>query len=345
MRSPVPYALGLGLLVAAGPAHALKQAEHYDLAVASCGAAGLPEEFCEHAGAADYDVDANEWNDLAAHAQTPVGADACAAADASVWRAFWLGGRMRAAAFALAAAPSSDGADALADDLGRVLHLVQDECAHSGMPNPQHAWHSLSDLCQGTTESPDVDPAAIDCAARASDAVFAALGDVLAGAGVSSAALDQASWASKAWPAHADVCAFLASASDWDGVDRRWDDGVVAPALLGQLALGLSGADAAQFQHVCRSADDVLPRRSDPLHDTVGGAQSCVGVHVYCLGKADDAAPSPPPWEPGAAPLDATSATVAPATGCDFGGAAPPPAAPALVAFALAFAALLRRRA
>ena len=40
----------------------------------------------------------------------------------------------------------------------------QDNCAHSGVPNTQHAWFSLSDSCLDTTLSPDIQPEAQKCA-------------------------------------------------------------------------------------------------------------------------------------------------------------------------------------
>ncbi len=338
-------AVVVGTLATASSAHALNQSKHYDITVQSCTAAGLPKAFCALAGANDYDVDANEWNDLAAHAQIPTGSGACQAADASVWRAFWFGGQLRAAALDQAESPSQAGAELLAQHLGRVLHLVQDDCAHVGMPNPQHAWHSLSDVCRGTQESPDVNPSAYVCARTDTDAVFAALVDTLRETGVATSSLAGVSTGTKSWPAHADVCNFLASAGDWDGQDRRWDAAVVRPALTAQLALGLSGADTASFQHVCRSDDDVLPRSSDPTLATSGGAQSCLTVHIYCLGKADEnGAPTPPPWETDAASTTtpAPAASAASMTGgCAVAAGGASPVGAPLFAFVLAL--ILRR--
>lgn len=334
-------------LLVGSSAHALNQSKHYDITVASCTAAGLPSAFCSAAGAADYDVDANEWNDLSAHSQIPNDSDACTAANNSLWRAFWFGEQIRAAALGIASSPSQSGVDTLASDVGRVLHTVQDDCAHAGMPNPQHAWHSLKDTCQGTTESPDIQPAAYACARTETDALFAGLVDVLHDNGGVVSSLARASGVGKSWPAHGDVCDFLASAKTWDGLDRRWDLSIVRPAMTAQLLAALDGASDEQFQRVCATAEDILPRMSDPQLDTSGGAQSCLGVHIYCLGKADEnAMPEPPPWET----EETAAVTPAPVMsgGCSFGGAAPPPAAPTLVAlalFGLLGRALRRRRA
>jgi len=331
MNSRGKHLIVLWTLVSSSSAFALNQSKHYDITVASCTSAGLPQAFCARAGAEDYDVDANEWNDLAAHSQIPDGSDACTAADASVWRAFWFGGQIRAAV-------STANNDQLAQHVGRVLHLLQDQCAHAGMPNPQHAWHSLSDTCRSTTESPDVQPAAYTCARAETDTLFASLYDLLSRSHVRISSLGNVSYQTKSWPAQHDVCNFLASASTWDGKDRRWDPKVVRPAMAAQLQAGLSGLPASRYVHPCRTAADVLPRMSDPVLYTGGGAQSCLPVHVYCLGKADeDATPQPPPWE-----TDSGDEPV-PATGCMFGGGAPPPV-PSVLAILIALALRTARR-
>jgi hypothetical protein len=340
MKTWGKHLIALAVIAGSSPALALNQSKHYDITVASCTSAGLPQSFCARAGAEDYDVDAREWNDLSAHSQIPNGSDACTAADASVWRAFWLGGQIRAAAQTVAAQSSQAGNELLAQHVGRALHTVQDQCAHAGMPNPQHAWHSLSDTCRSTTESPDVQPAAYTCARAETDALFAGLYDVLSGARARISSLSNVSTASKDWPAHSDVCSFLASAGNWDGKDRRWDGRVVRPAMAAQLQAGLSGVPSSRYVHPCRTAADVLPRMSDATFYTGGGAQSCLSVHIYCLGKADEnAAPEPPPWETEES-LDAASV---PATGCMFGGGAPP-AVPSLAAILIALALRTIRR-
>ena len=336
------------LLLSASSAHALNQSKHYDVTLASCTHAGLPNAFCQRVAVDVYDVDASEFNDLSAHSQIPVGSSACDAANASLWRVFWFGGQVRTAAAAVGQRASTANADALAQDLGRALHTIQDNCAHSGMPNPQHAWHSLSDTCQGTTESPDVQPAAFGCAANETDAVFSAFVDVLHDSGATFSSLRNVGTDNdKHWPAYTDVCDFLGSADDWSGVDQRWDQSVMRPALTNRFVRGLYGADDSQFPRVCTGAFDGVARTySDARLDTSGGAQSCLKIHVFCLGKADGAAPDsePPPYE-----TDPTAGS-APATtdaGVSGGCSAAGPSAPAtaVVPLGLLVAALsLRRR-
>ncbi len=337
----IQTALVLGALATASTAHALNQSKHFDITVQSCTDAGLPNAFCQRVGVEVYNVDAREFNDLSAHSQIPEGSTACDAANASLWRVFWLGGQVRAATIAVGYRSSLRGNDALAQDLGRALHTVQDNCAHSGMPNPQHAWHSLSDVCNGTTESPDVNPAAFACASNETDAIFSAFIDVLHDNGGDFASLGNISTDNdKHWPAYSDVCAFLGSASDWSGQDRRWDNSVMRPALTDRLVRGLYGADATQFTRVCSgNDDDVLPAYSDSDRDTSGGAQSCIKIHTFCLGKADGAAADaePPPYEPvPAAPTTAVSG------GCSVGGEGSPSAAAPLLLMLVAL--LVRRR-
>ncbi|MGZ3438677.1 MAG: hypothetical protein ACXVDD_04150 [Polyangia bacterium] len=323
--------IALGALLSASTAHALNQSKHFDITVQSCSAAGLPTAFCQRVGTEVYDVDANEFNDLSAHSQIPDGSTACDAANASLWRVFWLGGQLRDATVAAGYSASQQEHDAIAQHLGRALHTVQDNCAHSGMPNPQHAWHSLSDTCQGTTESPDVQTPAFACARTETDAIFSAFVDVLHDNGGEFGQLSNISTDNdKNWPAYGDVCDFLGSASSWDGEDRRWDNHVVRPALTAHLVSALYGADSSQFTRLCTGArDGVVPLYSDNERDVSGGPQSCLKIHAFCLGKADGDSVSsePPPYDTDAA--NATPATDAPATamgvtgGCSTGGGEP----------------------
>jgi hypothetical protein len=313
-------------LLSVSTAHALNQSKHYDVTVASCQSAGLPDAFCQRVGVEVYNVDANEFNDLSAHSQITTGSNACDAANLSLWRVFWLGEQIRAVTIAVGYSPSESGHNQLAQHLGRALHTLQDNCAHSGMPNPQHAWHSLSDVCQGTTESPDLNPEAFTCAAAETDAAFSAFIDLLHDSGGDFAQLTNITDEDdKHWPAYGDVCDFLGSANDWDGTDRRWDNSVMRPALTDHLVQAIQGASDAQFTRLCTSwYDDVNASYSDPDFDTSGGAQSCLKIHAFCLGKADSAgAPQPPPWE--------TAQTPAPSAGCSLSGVTATPSAARLV--------------
>jgi uncharacterized protein (TIGR03382 family) len=349
----IQLALVLTVLTGASTAHALNQSKHFDVTLASCASAGLPDAFCERVATEVYNVDAHEFNDLSAHSQIPDGSTACDAANTSLWRVFWLGGQVRAALANVAAHASVAANDAIAQNLGRALHTVQDNCAHSGMPNPQHAWHSLSDVCRGTVESPDVNPAAFACASNETDAIFSAFVDVVNDQHTRFADLTRITTDNDThWPAYSDVCDFLGSAGDWNGQDRRWDNAVVRPALTDRLVRALYGADASQFARVCTGADNgVVAAYSDADHDTSGGAQSCIKIHTFCLGKADAAADAePPPYEPmPAAPVSSAATTTNGQVtgGCSAGGSGSPDAA-APLAFVLVAAALLfsrRRRA
>ena len=329
----------LGVLSLSASAHALNQSKHHDVSVAACTSVGLPGAFCQRVGVETYNVDSQEFNDLSAHSQVPVGSTLCDAANASLWREFWLGGQIRAVTIDAGYSPSRAKHTLLAQHLGRALHTLQDNCAHRGMPNPQHAWHSLSDVCQGTTESPDLNPAAFTCAADESYALFSAFVDVLHDFGGDFNQLNDVSGEDdKHYPAYGDVCAFLGSASDWDGTDRRWDNNIVRPALTGQLLAGLGGADDSQFQRLCTSWDnDVAASYSDPDFDTSRGAQSCVKIHAFCLGKADSANTNvAPPW-------DTTPAAATVHGGCSATGSDNASPAGALMLAALLIGLALRR--
>jgi uncharacterized protein (TIGR03382 family) len=211
------------------------------------------------------------------------------------------------------------------------------------MPNAQHAWHSIKDVCKGTNESPDTQTPAYACAAVETDAVFSAFVDVLHDAGATFSTLTNIDGGEKDWPAYTDVCNFLGTAGDWDGQDRRWEGGVVRSALTDRFVRALYGAEASQFTYLCTGNDDSVERLySDRDLDTSGGAQSCLQVHAFCLGKADGAAPDsePPPYEANdPAPTPAVDASMH--GGCSAAG----PSAPASLApLALALAALALRR-
>src|SRR5262249_9205434 len=188
----------LSLVLASGPAWALKQSEHSKITMAACANAGLPDEFCERVADEVYDVDAFEWNDLSAHAQIDSGQTACDAANAARERLRVLGGDIRGLLSQLDW--SSTAPTHVAVALGRSLHTLQDNCAHHGMPNPQHAWWSLSDQCRSTSLSPDITPSAIACARVETDYAFATFRSAMAQAGVSSDAFSGVASGSTHWP-------------------------------------------------------------------------------------------------------------------------------------------------
>jgi MYXO-CTERM domain-containing protein len=286
----------LTILGASSPAWALKQSEHGRVTAAACARAGLPEDFCDRVTAETYDVDAWEWNDLAAHAQIDDNQTACQAANAARERLRTLGGDVRGL-LQETANSSSLAPTGVAVALGRALHTVQDNCAHHGMPNPQHAWWSLSDVCAGTSASPDVQPGAISCAHAASDRVFATLRSAMQQAGVGSDALSMARSGAEHWPSRGDICHFMRTLSqEWDGVDRRWENGVVSPALEAQLVRAMT-VDDVSTGDICQGGErSIALARPNPRYDTSNGEKFCFSMSVYCVGKADDV-DEPPPWE------------------------------------------------
>ena len=299
---------------------ALEQGRHQQISRDACTAAGLPEEFCERVGVESYNVDAYEWNDLAAHAQVDVslGQTACQAANLAADRVFGLGQDLRDAVFAKARGEAWADGQYLAIRLGRALHTVQDSCAHSGISNPNHAWLSLSDTCSGTHVSPDVQPAAIACAEDETTAVIAAFQGTLAQAGLAPSTLDAGvtrGWTH--WPSRGDVCAFLNSAGTWNGSDTRWENAVAVPALRDQFAAGVSGTAIAR--DVCHGDPQALVAQQlvAPI-DTSRGPQRCAKVQAFCLGEHAATGEAPPPWEE---PADTTSAEVT--GGCAAAGESP----------------------
>ena len=303
-------------------AEALEQAKHRSISRDRCHAAGLPWGFCERVGTAAYNTDRYEWNDLAAHAQIAAGQPACAAANAARARVRRLGADIASAVDALAVTSSPDEAERIADLLGRALHTVQDNCAHRGMPNRQHAWFSLSDTCKGTRLSPDLAPAAIACARAETDAVMADFVIELEAGGALPEQLDQVDEGWAHWPLRDDVCAFLASAREWNGTDGTWSSDVMVPALREQLSYAMTIEDAS-LGDVCAAAgaSTLAPVWHAGTLDTSRGLGSCFKVRTYCLGKAD-AADEAPPWADEAE--DEAEAEAPPARavvgGCAVGG-------------------------
>lgn len=293
--------VGLGWLTL--PAYALKPSTHASVALQSCRTAGLATDLCTRIATEDYNTDQREWDDLRAHAQIDDDQTACTAANQTSDRMWTLGQDLRTTIATFARSRTTTDAGAVASAIGRALHTVQDDCAHHGMPNPQHAWFSLGDFCDGTATSPDVQSDAIACARVESDALFATVASAIRDAGVGSQlgmlscppAPDQGSQpqtpvcARRYLPGPFDGCDFLSRAADWDGIDRTWNDAVVAPALRTAFAAGLAGQPAAVGDAICHGDERVLSSAtSRPTVDVTQGPPSCIKSHVLCLGKADD---------------------------------------------------------
>lgn len=333
------------ILAATGSAHALKPSAHADITKMSCRAAGLPRELCTRAATEDYDTDSREWDDLRAHAQIDDGQTACTAADATAERMWQLGKDLRAALADVEIAATETNVGQVGEALGRALHTIQDQCAHRGMPNPQHAWFSLGDFCDGTDTSPDTQDDALACAREQTDAVMALVARSVKTAGVA-ARLDAhscppAEGGERSTPQTAicqqrylpgpfDACSFLGRAKDWDGIDRTWNGERVAPALRDAFAAGLSGGSAPRS--ICRGDERRLSSAvSEPIVDVSHGAPSCVRASLFCLGKADESE-NPLADDP---EIEADEAA-----GCSAGGAG----ASSLFGGALVLLALARRR-
>lgn len=288
------------LLMWAGQAAALKPGRHRKITRDSCRAAGLPRDFCRRAALESYNTDAHEWDNMAAHAQVPAGATTCEGAEGAGRRVWSLGVDLHEALRKLAIAPTDDDVKAAARALGRVAHTIQDNCAHHGMPNPQHAWYSLSDFCDGTSLSPDIQAEAVACANDETDILMQRTAEAVAAAGVASE-LGPRSCREDPWndnnnrnpcdeavlPGPWDACEFFEGAATWDGTDGRWDNARVRPWLDAAFRDGLNGTSAPPVS-LCAGDPDALipPDRYDP-QDVSAGAPGCGLSHLMCLGKAD----------------------------------------------------------
>ena len=303
MRHSVLSAIAL-VAALAGPAHALKPGDHASITYDACVATGLPRDFCTRTATEDYNTDSREWDTLAAHAQIDRDQTACAGADAATARVFHLGRDLRAALAAVHTSGGESNVSAAASALGRALHTIQDNCAHRGMPNPQHAWFSISDFCDGTTSSPDVQDDALACARTETAAAMAAAAQTIRASGS-----DVESWLAAAscpmsassesnnsgapevcrnrvLPGPVDACSFLSEAKNWDGIDRTWANPVMVAALRGAFRAGTT--DAPEPSAVCGGDETVLSAAvSAPLLDVTTGPTSCIRAKVFCLGKAD----------------------------------------------------------
>lgn len=316
-----PLVLPFVTLLASSPAWALQPAKHRQLAEAACTGAGLPHAFCERMGKAAFETDWHEWEDLAAHAQRELGEDRCSAADAARTRLEQL-------AHDVVASTRAGDLEAGAVALGRAIHTLQDECAHHGMTNEEHAFYSLTQTCTDNDISPDTQPEAIACADARTREVFAHVAVALAGTRWSGVdwlcrdTNDGDSCASASLPAPWHACSFLKLHADWDGEDSRWDADRVGTALVAAFTDSLAGAPSAGS--VC--AGD--PAAIDPPapHPVVTDLDvGCHLVDIACLGKVDEDMPAEEPASVGCASTRGGS-----------------PAALALVVIALA--ATLRRR-
>src|SRR4051812_6864965 len=284
---------------------ALSQGNHYQVTYEACVAAGTVTAACHQIAMASHNTDAREWTDLSAHAQMADGQAACAGADAALTRVRQLGGEVRTQLFAATAGSGTSDQRIAAQlaawvALGRALHTMQDQCAHHGMPNPQHAWWSDSDLCLGTSRSPDLPDEALSCAKAETAAAFARLTEVQLAAGLQPElvyAPDAQHTAVPEWPSRNGLCDYMFFSGDWDGVDRGWDGAWVGPALQEELRRGLMGTSEATPEACALPAGTLdLKPPADKVSTTSNGI-GCQSIDTLCAG--DPTEPIIPPWEEG----------------------------------------------
>jgi len=276
--------LVLPLLLASAPAWALKPNKHRQLAEASCEANHLPQPFCDRMGKQAYETDHLEWTDLSAHAQRELGQDRCEAAEAAATRVEMLG---RAIVDHANAARYEEAAI----DLGRAIHTLQDECAHHGMTNQEHAFYSLEQVCTSEDTSPDVQPDALACAESRTRQAFALVAPALANTRwdavdwICRDSEDRDTCTSASLPGPWTACSFRAEHKDWDGVDSRWNADRVGSALMSAFAAGLAGDLSPRS--VCGGDASAI----DPTapHPTVTDRNAGCGlIDITCLGKVDE---------------------------------------------------------
>lgn len=270
---------------------ALEPAKHRSIAEKACADVHLPDAFCRRMGQQAYETDYKEWTNLSAHAQRELGEDRCTAADKALWRVDQLG---REAIAKTRAGDYEAGAIAL----GRAVHTLQDECAHHGMTNQEHAYLSLTQTCTDQDSSPDIQPDALACATTRTHDVFVAVAAALEGTRwsyVDSICQDynnNDSCQLASLPTPFQACDFLAEHSDWDGEDSRWNSDIVGPRLVAAFEGGLRG-DAATPAPICpRTTDAIDPPSPHPL--VTNRDAGCGLIDITCLGKVDDPGSTPP---------------------------------------------------
>jgi hypothetical protein len=288
-------------LVLPSSAFAFDPSVHRGITKTACQDQGLPSSFCERVSIETGNVDAYEFDDLAAHAQMWVTRTPCNSASSVVDRLRMLGLRLQADLHTLEQAPPSGYSkrEALvgnvASSIGRALHTLQDNMAHQGMTNPEHAWFSLQDLCQGTKSSPDRSYLALEKARALTQTVMQRVASLAASKAVRTLLADHAcippetvgdsapdlnaECAAIYSAGPVDGCSFLAESEHWDGIDRRWDNDITVPAFV----------DAffnETLTNLC-DATDLVRSVAAPV-DVSHGIPTCVKMHLGCFGKVDD---------------------------------------------------------
>lgn len=300
----------VALLSLTGTASALNQDEHAAVTMSACLGGGLPEAFCARVADEAYNTDHYEFADNTAHAIPYRGDRPCDTFNKVNKRLSDLARTASGAIITLRQTPDDASAQAqLAKALGRALHTIEDNCAHQGMPNEQHAWHSLSDTCEGTSNSPDVQPEAAECAWREARAVFGSVDRYFTALGADRSQLRPVRVVNK-FPQRAEVCEFLGEWSQWDGVDRRWDNALVSGLITYNFDRSLRQLEFSP-PDACTGPIDWRVKDPYPTVDVSTGLDVCKRVDAYCVGtgKADEG-DEVPPWN---------TEDVEPSGGCSTG--------------------------
>ncbi len=316
--------LAFSIPLVASYAFGLAQSKHKSLSYSGCRAVDLPMDFCDEVAAAAYNVDRYEWDDLAAHAQPEAGQAHCDAALAVTGRVRTLAMELRTLLEDPKATNSRQSIEDIAKALGRTLHTVQDNCAHSGVPNVQHAWLSLSDTCLDTESSPDIQPAAVECAKKQTAVTLEAFVTAYEGVSLKTSSFkmykEDNEQISMYWPPRGGVCDFLKSADTWDGTDRRWNNDLVVPAIEYQFYSNLNVDPATPAADVCAGDPNAIDAPEAAPVDVSKKIEWCTSIKLYCAGKSDGA-DALPPWETEApAPTPTPSGGAGESSGCNING-------------------------
>jgi hypothetical protein len=266
------------LCCGASAALALPQKQHREVTLTSC--KGLTSAFCEYIAAQAYNVDAFEFSDPIAHSQAGNDQSLCQAADA-------LTVRMRELGEIVALGLSRRDAGMVGRGLGRAIHTLQDECTHHGMKNPEHAWFTLEDTCDGTQKSPDASPLAIECAAKETEVIMAEVLSAVSAAGLTSEDMDRVDEPTLHGYTRRDVCNnFLNEAQNWDGVDLQWDSDKVRPVMRKELLEAMRGTYLPLSPTPICETSDIGSTSLQPPQDLSGqDPPSCLKLDLYCLGN------------------------------------------------------------
>lgn len=238
------FAACLAVLV---PARALGLAaeDHWAITLRGCQDADYPPVPCMRMAMVAHNVDAEDWDNHAAHAQRDTDQSLHDGAVATSRRLSGLGRDIRQCLEQLSHDSTAER-DTLrarvADDFGKALHTIHDVCTHQGMSNPQHAWYTRLDLCEQWNTSPDKSPVARECAEQETTVFLSLLERTLEEFHLTRDSLEDSRLVfTPTLPAATWLCSFLYSSSMWDGEDLRWDNAVMVPLAREAFDCGLRG--------------------------------------------------------------------------------------------------------